>query len=51
MTADILQREGLEPMNYASSDRMIINYESGIIWKEDINWTYNTCFCFPPQFF
>lgn len=34
MTADILQYEGLEPMNYASSDRMIINYESGIIWKK-----------------
>ena len=27
MTADILQRECLEPVKYASSDRLIINYE------------------------
>jgi hypothetical protein len=27
MTADILRREGLEPVKYASSDRLIINYE------------------------
>lgn len=33
MTADILQREGLEPVKYASSDRLIINYETGMIWK------------------
>jgi hypothetical protein len=31
MTADILQREGLEPVKYASSDRLIINYERRMI--------------------
>jgi hypothetical protein len=31
MTADILQREGLEPVKYASNDRMIISYELGLI--------------------
>jgi len=40
MTADILQREGLEPVKYASSDRLIINYEKGMIGKDvQIYWT------------
>ena len=34
MTADILQCEGFEPVKYASSDRLIINYDTGMIWKK-----------------
>jgi hypothetical protein len=34
MTADMLQREGLEPVKYASNDRVIISYELGVIWKK-----------------
>ena len=39
MTADILQREGLEPVKYASSDRFIINYEKRMVWKKGTKYT------------
>jgi len=34
MTTDILQHEGLDPVKYASSDWLVINYEAGMIWKK-----------------
>jgi len=50
MTADILQCEGLEPVKYASSDRLIINYERRMIWKKATKYIGRKT-RFSPQFF
>jgi len=50
MTADILQCEGLEPVKYASSDRLIINYERRMIWKEATKYIGRKKF-FPTVFY